>query len=112
MIMEIGRLVCSFGENEKFWLVGIATFQSYMRYRGSNNSLESVWDLSCYCTWWKFGSQSQPDSDTQIELRSKTFEAGEFSCGEEKLQLTCCCNSDSTLSNLPSWLKDERPKKY
>lgn len=48
-------------------------------------------------------------SDTQIELRGKAFE-GEFSCGEEKLQLTSCCNSDSTLSNLPSWLKDERPK--
>ncbi|MCD7455528.1 hypothetical protein HAX54_028554 [Datura stramonium] len=114
MIMEIGRLVCSFGENEKFWLVGIATFQSYMRCKsGSNNSLESVWGLHPVTVpGGSLGLSLNPDSDTQIELRSKTFEAGEFSCGEEKLQLTCCCNSDSTLSNLPSWLKDERPKKY
>lgn len=102
MIMEIGRLVCRFGENEKFWLVGIATFQSYMRCKIGNNSLESVWGLHPVTVpGGSLGLSLNHDSDTQIEVRSKTFE-GEFSCGEEKLQF----------SNLPSWLKDERPKKY
>ncbi|KAJ8570615.1 hypothetical protein K7X08_037587 [Anisodus acutangulus] len=111
MIMEIGRLVCSFGENEKFWLVGIATFQTYVRCKSGNNSLESVWGLHPVTVpGGSLGLSLNPDSDTQIELRSKTVE-GEFSCGEEKLRLTCC-NSESTLSNLPSWLKDERTKKY
>lgn len=110
MIMEIGRLVCNFCENEKFWLVGIATFQSYMRCKSGNNSLESIWGLHpVTLPSGSLGLSLNPDSDTQIELRGKAFE-GEFSCGEEKLQLTSCCNSDSTLSNLPSWLKDERPK--
>ncbi|KAH0721126.1 hypothetical protein KY290_006042 [Solanum tuberosum] len=112
MIMEIGRLVYSFSENEKFWLVGIATFQSYMRCKNGNNSLESIWGLHPVTVpGGSLGLSLNPDSDTQIEVRSKTFE-GEFSCREEKLQLTSCCNSDSTLSNLPSWLKDERHKKY
>ncbi|WMV52489.1 hypothetical protein MTR67_045874 [Solanum verrucosum] len=112
MIMEIGRLVYSFSENEKFWLVGIATFQSYMRCKSGNNSLESIWGLHPVTVpGGSLGLSLNPDSDTQIEVRSKTFE-GEFSCREEKLQLTSCCNSDSTLSNLPSWLKDERHKKY
>ncbi|XP_059296202.1 protein SMAX1-LIKE 3-like [Lycium ferocissimum] len=111
MIMEIGRLVCSFGEIEKFWLVGIATFQTYMRCKSGNNSLESVWGLHPVTVpGGSLGLSLNPDSDTQIELRSKTSE-GEFSCGEEK-QLTCYCNSESTLSNIPSWLKDERQKKY
>ncbi|KAG5583146.1 hypothetical protein H5410_053773 [Solanum commersonii] len=112
VIMEIGRLVYSFSENEKFWLVGIATFQSYMRCKSGNNSLESIWGLHPVTVpGGSLGLSLNPDSDTQIEVRSKTFE-GEFSCREEKLQLTSCCNSDSTLSNLPSWLKDERHKKY
>nr|XP_004249777.1 protein SMAX1-LIKE 3-like [Solanum lycopersicum] len=111
MIMEIGRLVYSFSENEKFWLVGIATFQSYMRCKSGKNSLESIWGLHPITVpGGSLGLSLNPDSDTQIEVRSKTFE-GEFSCREEKLHLTSCCNSDSTLSNLPSWLKDERHKK-
>ncbi|KAM3339870.1 protein SMAX1-LIKE 3 [Capsicum galapagoense] len=102
MIVEIGRLVCSFCENEKFWLVGIATFQSYMRCKSGNNSLESTWGLHPVTVpGGSLGLSLNHDSDTQIELGSKTFE-GEFSCGEEKLQL----------SNLPSWLKDERSKKH
>ncbi|CAN4118783.1 unnamed protein product [Withania somnifera] len=102
MIMEIGRLVCSFSENEKFWLVGIATSQSYMRCKSGNNSLESVWGLHPVTVpSGSLGLSLNHDSDTQIELRSKTFE-GEFSCGVDKLQF----------SNLPSWLKDERLKKY
>ncbi|KAK6126483.1 hypothetical protein DH2020_039788 [Rehmannia glutinosa] len=45
MIMEIGRLVWGIGEIERFWLMGIATFQTYMRCRNGYQSLESVWGL-------------------------------------------------------------------
>lgn len=45
MIMEIGRLVWGIGEIERFWVVGIATFQSYMRCRNGYHSLQSVWGL-------------------------------------------------------------------
>ncbi|KAK4345822.1 hypothetical protein RND71_035998 [Anisodus tanguticus] len=106
MIMEIGRLVCSFSENEKFWLVGIATFQTYMRCKNGNNSLESVWGLHPVTVpGGSLGLSLNPDSDTQIELGMNV------DSGEEK-QLTCCGNSESTLSDLPSWLKHERQKQY
>ncbi|KAJ8565247.1 hypothetical protein K7X08_007823 [Anisodus acutangulus] len=138
MVMELGRLVCSIGENGKFWLVGIATFQTYMRCRSGHNSLESIWGLHPITV--PAGSLSlslNSDSDTQLGLRSKASENG--SCGmildsgdhyHEK-QLTCCADcsakfkvealslqqnnasnieSSTLFSSLPSWLKDERQK--
>ncbi|XP_016440721.2 protein SMAX1-LIKE 3-like [Nicotiana tabacum] len=80
MIMEIGRLVCSFGENEKIWLVGIATFQTYMRCKSGNNSLESIWGLH---------PVTVPGGSLALSLKP---------------------DSESTLSSLPSWLKDERQR--
>lgn len=45
MIMEIGRLICSLGEHGMLWLVGIATFQTFMRCKTGHHSLESIWGL-------------------------------------------------------------------
>lgn len=45
MIMELGKLVCGIGENAKFWLMGIATFQTYMRCKSGHPSLEAVWGI-------------------------------------------------------------------
>jgi ATP-dependent Clp protease ATP-binding subunit ClpA len=48
MIMEIGKLVCGIAETAagKFWLMGIATFQTYMKCKSSAHpSLETVWGL-------------------------------------------------------------------
>lgn len=45
IIMELGKLVCGIGENSKFWLLGIATFQTYMRCKSGNPSLETVWGI-------------------------------------------------------------------
>lgn len=46
MIMELGKLVCNIGENSgKFRIMGIATFQTYMRCKSGNPSLENVWGL-------------------------------------------------------------------
>ncbi|XP_055818882.1 protein SMAX1-LIKE 3-like isoform X2 [Solanum dulcamara] len=138
IVMELGRLVCSIGENGKIWLVGIATFQTYMRCRSGHNSLESIWGLHPITfPPGSLGLSLNSDSDTQLELRSKATENG--SCGmildsvdddDHENQLTCCgdCSSmfkiealslqqnnasnieSSTLSSssLPPWLKDER----
>ncbi|OIT39250.1 PREDICTED: protein SMAX1-LIKE 3-like [Nicotiana attenuata] len=90
MIMEIGRLVCSFGENQKIWLVGIATFQTYMRCKSGNNSLESIWGLHpVTLPGGSLGLSLKPDSDTQ----NSAF------------------NTESTLSSLPSWLKDHEKQR-
>ncbi|GER47503.1 hypothetical protein STAS_24619 [Striga asiatica] len=43
VIMEIGRLVRGIGEDERFWLMGVATLETYMSCRNGYISLESVW---------------------------------------------------------------------
>lgn len=45
IIMELGKLVFGIGENGRFWLMGIATFQTYMRCKSGHPSLETVWGL-------------------------------------------------------------------
>lgn len=45
MIMELGRLVCGMGESGRLWLLGIGTYQTYMRCRVGHPSLETVWGL-------------------------------------------------------------------
>ncbi|PON97407.1 Butenolide signaling repressing protein-like [Trema orientale] len=46
MIMELGKLVCGIGENiGRFWLMGIATFQTYMRCKSGHPSLETIWGI-------------------------------------------------------------------
>lgn len=43
MIVELGRLAC--GTGERFWLMGIATFETYRRCRSGQPSLEIAWGL-------------------------------------------------------------------
>lgn len=45
MIIELGRLACGIGETGKFWFMGIASFQTYMKCKTGYPSLESVWRL-------------------------------------------------------------------
>ncbi|CAN4113976.1 unnamed protein product [Withania somnifera] len=138
MVMELGRLVCSIGgENGRVWLVGIATFSTYMRCRSGHNSLGSIWGLHPITVpAASLGLSLNSDSDTQLELRSKAYENG--SCGmivdcgdvddDHEKQLTSCAEfkvealssqhnnantniESSTLSSsLPSWLKDEKQR--
>ncbi|KAF4402810.1 hypothetical protein G4B88_010262 [Cannabis sativa] len=46
IIMELGKLVCGIGEHiGRFWLMGIATFQTYMRCKSGHPSLETIWGI-------------------------------------------------------------------
>jgi len=49
MIMELGSLVCDGIEGDggilKFGLMGIATAQTYMKYKAGQPSLQDIWDL-------------------------------------------------------------------
>nr|CAN83664.1 hypothetical protein VITISV_031478 [Vitis vinifera] len=136
MIMELGKLVCGFGENGRFWLMGIATFQTYSRCRTGHPSLETIWSLHpLTIPASSLALSLMPDSDLQSQFSSKKAGSGTSNWlmlegGAEK-QLTCCadcsanfenearsiptstCNSDSTTSTLPTWLqqyKDENKK--
>ncbi|KAK6944104.1 Clp, repeat (R) domain [Dillenia turbinata] len=127
VIVELGRLVCGInGENGRFWLMGIAIFQTYMRCRREHPSFETLWGLQpLTIPAGSLGLSLIPDSDSQSESRSKKSGDGSswllLDCGDEK-QLSCCsdcsakfetearslqsnCNADSTTSTLPSWLQ-------
>ncbi|KAL5545750.1 hypothetical protein UlMin_005437 [Ulmus minor] len=131
MIMELGKLLCGIGENGRFWLIGIATFQTYMRCKSGHPSLETIWGIHPLTI--PAGSLRlslvTADSDLKSESTSKTGQKNETPNnlveGGDTGQLRCCseckakfevearssqsntaCNSDSTTSsNLPAWLQ-------
>ncbi|XP_044481140.1 protein SMAX1-LIKE 3-like [Mangifera indica] len=119
IIMEIGKLVCGIGQNGKFWLMGTATFQTYMRWKSSHPSLETVWGLHPLTI--PAGSLRLSlitDSDVQSQSSSNRTESG-----DQEKKLTCCAdcsakfeiearglqssngNIESTTASLPAWLQ-------
>lgn len=139
MIMELSRLLCGMGDSGKLWIMGIATFQTYMKCKAGRPSLETLWDLHPLTI--PVGSLALSlnlESDLNNHFRSKA--AGEGSswllskAGAEK-HLTCCADcvanfkrearsiargpleSDTmnatytTSSSLPSWLQQYKEEK-
>ncbi|KAL7092315.1 hypothetical protein ACP275_12G158600 [Erythranthe tilingii] len=140
VIMELGRLVWrriinnnnNNGENEKFWLMGIANFQTYMSCRnGGHSSLETLWGLhplTLPANTLTFSLLSQSDElikegDRRTENQSSSS-SSQFTNGEVKVVFTCCDDCSAKLEaeirnvendackisvnpTLPSWLKDE-----
>ncbi|XP_008784103.2 protein SMAX1-LIKE 3-like [Phoenix dactylifera] len=133
VIMEIRSLVCGGvgGESSgplRFWLMGIATYQTYMKCRIGNPSLEALWGLQpLTIPAGSLGLSLNCDSGPQNQLKSKRN--GDGSCWsllEDGLgsQLTCCADcsikfetearglpntsyssNGSITSSLPSWLQ-------
>ncbi|KAF8397962.1 hypothetical protein HHK36_016888 [Tetracentron sinense] len=134
LIMELGRLVCGIGESGKLWLMGIATFQTYMRCRIGHPSLETIWGLHpLTIPAGSLGLSLNPDSYLQGQFRRKRIGDGSswsvlLQSGVQK-QLTCCADcsakfemeartltssthSDSnTNSRLPTWLQQYKEEK-
>ncbi|KAL3579494.1 hypothetical protein D5086_020998 [Populus alba] len=46
IIMELRRLVHGFSETGRLWLMGIATFHTYMKCKAGHPSLETMWELN------------------------------------------------------------------
>ncbi|KAG9130953.1 hypothetical protein Leryth_006739 [Lithospermum erythrorhizon] len=132
MIMEVGRLIYGFEERTNFWLLGMATFQTYMKCRtGDHQSLERVWGLHpLILPAGNLGLSLQLESDNQRDARNKRDEKGscQLNIRGEK-ENNCCevclskleveirnlqvkrCNCESTLSSLPSWLRNVESKR-
>ncbi|TKY51758.1 Chaperone protein ClpB1 [Spatholobus suberectus] len=133
MVMELKKLVCGSGETSRLWLLGIATFKTYMKCKICHPSLETIWELHPFTI--PVGSLSLSlnlDSDFQAQERSKVFFKDvtlEDRAGSVRNHLTCCrdcsinfekeaqsiTNSISkkvcTAGSLPTWLqncKEER----
>ncbi|KAK1299738.1 hypothetical protein QJS10_CPB13g01488 [Acorus calamus] len=133
VIMEVGRLACGGGEGW-FCVLGIATYQTYMRCRVGNPSLEALWCLHpITIPAGGLGlSLNNHDSDLlQGQLRSKrSIDGSNWSLIKDE-ELACCedCSakfdmeirylangasnhgstttttSSTTASSLPSWLQ-------
>ncbi|KAM7532255.1 hypothetical protein LguiB_035665 [Lonicera macranthoides] len=130
MIMELNRLLSGIGENGKLWLMGIATFKTYMRCKLGQPSLESLWEL--YPLTIPVGSLELSlnlESDLQDQFKSKESRDGSSWLNKTRVEkrLTCCedCSANftrearsiaiidhnnestttSTSSSLPSWLQ-------
>ncbi|XP_052174597.1 protein SMAX1-LIKE 3-like [Diospyros lotus] len=134
MIMELGRLVCGIGENARFWLMGIATFQTYLRCKNGHPSLETLWGLHpLIIPEGSLGLSLISGSHVESACRSKkTGNGGSdwlFSEGTKDKQLNCSahecsnkleteapslrtgiCTSEATASDLPSWLQKYKDK--
>ncbi|XP_052198478.1 protein SMAX1-LIKE 3 isoform X2 [Diospyros lotus] len=133
MIIELGRLVSGIEESGRFWLLGIATFQTYRRCKTGHPSLETIWGLHPLTI--PEGSLSlslNPDSDAQSVPRTKKAEnrSNLLLLGGNEKQLSSClaqcstkfenearsfntCTSEATTSSLPLWLqkyKDENQR--
>ncbi|KAG4983017.1 hypothetical protein JHK87_027766 [Glycine soja] len=137
IVMELKKLISGNGENGRLWLMGIATFGTYMKGQACHPSLETIWDLHLFTVPVLLSSLRLGltfDSDFQVQERSKvTFKDESF---EERAKvrkyLTCCrdCSlnfekeaksttNSITISkrdcttNLPTWLqncKEERSR--
>ncbi|CAJ1967235.1 unnamed protein product [Sphenostylis stenocarpa] len=130
MVMEIGKLVSGVEENgARFWVMGVATFQAYMRCKNGHPSLETLWDLHPITIpagslrlslITDSGLQIQPTNKKADNRTSWLLLEGE---GDDQKQQPCfpepstknetevrslqnsTCNSDSSSSTLPAWLQ-------
>ncbi|KAL0346966.1 UNVERIFIED_CONTAM: protein SMAX1-LIKE 3 [Sesamum calycinum] len=132
MIMELGRLVCGIGEVGRFWLMGIATFQTYMRCRTGYHSLETVWglhpvtipadSLSLSLISQSEGRHRRDQEDGSCQLLLTNGEVKLTCCADcssnfdeeaRNLRTNGCNTNEPTLSSqLPPWLKDEKQKTF
>ncbi|XP_028795564.1 protein SMAX1-LIKE 3 [Neltuma alba] len=131
MISEIGKLINGIGENGRFSVMGVATFQTYMRCRNGSPSLQTVWGLHPLTipvgslslslisdSGLQNESTKKADTGTRRLLPEGDKEKSPDSLAEPSAMFdiqvrslpSSTCNSDSSTSSLPAWLqqcKDE-----
>ncbi|KAG5003241.1 hypothetical protein AAZX31_10G074300 [Glycine max] len=133
MVGEIGKLVNGTEENGgRFWVMGVATFQAYMRCKNGQPSLETLWCLHPITIpagslrlslITDSGLQDQPtnkkadnrtswlllegvgDDQKQQACFAEPSTKNETITEVRSLQSSSTCNSDSSSSTLPAWLQ-------
>ncbi|BFG20942.1 hypothetical protein CerSpe_072160 [Prunus speciosa] len=95
IIMELKRLVSRIGEDGRLSLMGIATFQTYMRCKTGQPSLEKIWDLHPVAV---------PVGSLSLSLNSDSYLQADMSTMAPKDQ-SDQVSTTSTISSLPLWLQ-------
>ncbi|KAJ4795602.1 Double Clp-N motif-containing P-loop nucleoside triphosphate hydrolases superfamily protein [Rhynchospora pubera] len=111
MIMEISSLINS-TSNERVWLLGFCTNNSYVSCKHGKHSLETLWCLHSFVISDIGGlGLSLCESDAQNQLKSKGYSVN-GSClsiseggalGSHTARSGECCTNDK--SNIPAWLQ-------
>ncbi|ESQ45252.1 hypothetical protein EUTSA_v10010129mg [Eutrema salsugineum] len=122
MIMEIGKLARGLvmGDHGRFWLMGLATSQTYVRCKSGQPSLESLWCLTTL-TIPATTSSLRLSLVSESELEVKKSENLPLQLHPLKEQLSFCeecsvkfeaearflqcSNSNVTVAALPAWLQ-------
>ncbi|KAM4131464.1 hypothetical protein ACJW30_01G177900 [Castanea mollissima] len=126
LVAEIGRLVSDFGSsnsNSKVWLMGTASYQTYMRCQIRQPPLELQWALQAVSVpsgglGLSLHGSSVLDSKLTFSLNpSQLLETKPFICKEERDKLSCCSECASSYEKeaqlfksgeqklLPPWLQ-------
>ncbi|XP_009765920.1 protein SMAX1-LIKE 3-like [Nicotiana sylvestris] len=97
MIMELSRLLCGgIKENGRLWLMGIASFQTYVKCKSGRPSLQTLWDLHpLTIPVVSLDLSLNLESDLHTQFRSKTtVDGSSLSLVRDgvKKQLTCCAD--------------------
>lgn len=139
IIMELGRMMCGIGDRGRMWLLGTATFQTYMRCKAGHPSLETIWELHpLTIPVGSLGLGLNLDSNLQGRFQSKASGDGTswslLQSGDKHLTCSTNCSDNfdkesqsiacsfrngestttittSTSSSLPSWLQKEKRRK-
>ncbi|EOA23505.1 hypothetical protein CARUB_v10016695mg [Capsella rubella] len=123
MIMEIGKLARGLvmGDHGRFWLMGLATSQTYVRCKSGQPSLESLWCLTSLTIPATTSSlRLSLVSDSEVEVKKSENVSLQLQpsvqlsfceeCSvkfEAEARLLKCSNSNSnvTTAALPAWLQ-------
>ncbi|KAG7565415.1 Clp N-terminal domain superfamily [Arabidopsis suecica] len=119
MIMEIGKLARGLvmGDHGRFWLMGLATSQTYLRCKSGQPSLESLWCLTTLTIPATSNSlRLSLVSESELEVKKSgnvsLQQSDQFSFCEEcsvkfesEARFLKCSNSNVTNATLPAWLQ-------
>ncbi|XP_061354662.1 protein SMAX1-LIKE 3-like [Gastrolobium bilobum] len=112
MVMELKKLISGNGESGRLWLMGIATFRTYMKCKICHPSLETILQLQPFTI--PVGSLSLGlnfDSDFQTQERRKVIFKDESFEDRAKVHkyLTCCrdcsLNFEKEAQSIPSSIR-------
>ncbi|KAJ6300272.1 hypothetical protein OIU76_021134 [Salix suchowensis] len=101
LIIELGKFACAIADNNgRFWLMGVATFQTYLKCKSDNPSADTVLGLH---------PLTIPAGSLRLSLISDSDLLTKFETEARSLPGSTC-NSDST-STLPAWLQKYKNEK-
>ncbi|CAN0910621.1 Protein SMAX1-LIKE 3 [Linum grandiflorum] len=104
IIMEMKRLVRENSEAGKLWMLGIASFQTYIKCKAGHPSLETMWEL--FPLTVPVGSLSLSlNLNSELEAPRSKVSRSNYESNFQKSDSTTPTSTPVVVSNLPPWLQ-------